>query len=417
MLLCLHWILLLELSRRSLGQEVDSSDWAKKLLAAQKEEYLVRTKPPGTSQARLHLARIHAQRGAIAAHDAEEAARQAVSLSQNAAQWLRPHQHGNAWVRRGRDDLAASLATVAAESQDAAATHRALAAARGARAAVERARAAAVPQAESTTQKRPQEVPMKQSVSVKATSTSTEPVAARKEEDIYKGERMAAQTAGLCVLTVCIVLVWFQSNAVESSYRRNKHEGDEASILHRFGMLCCCCRQIRCCTICCVRFVQLLASCSCSTLSVMGMIAFLMGYGFKQLWDQHLIQPHLEEATIYLFFATVAFVIVLVLIGSFVNWLRERVGFVHSVVEFLDEKMDVFTAFFGLDDDSDDSDQNIWADVHSYNQHRGRMPKENSGKLQDPAKEALRGRPRTSFWAPLFGKRKQKRRDPREMPI
>ena len=24
---------------------------------------------------------------------------------------------------------------------------------------------------------------------------------------------MAAQTAGLCVLTICIVLVWFQSNA------------------------------------------------------------------------------------------------------------------------------------------------------------------------------------------------------------
>ncbi len=99
-------------------------------------------------------------------------------------------------------------------------------------------------------------------------------------QNLWKsGERMAAQTAGLCVLTICVVLVWFQSNAqgclaisaeeiwrtytashstphgiawklrgpckhtavrgpdrtslphmlrVESSYRRNKNEGDEA---------------------------------------------------------------------------------------------------------------------------------------------------------------------------------------------
>lgn len=32
----------------------------------------------------------------------------------------------------------------------------------------------------------------------------------------------------------------------------------------------------------------------------MGLLVFLLGFGFKQLWDQHLIQPHLEEATIYL---------------------------------------------------------------------------------------------------------------------
>lgn len=401
-----------------MAQELDSSDWAKQLLAAQK--YPSGTKLPGTSQARLHLARIHAQRGAIAARDAEEAARQAVSLSQHAAKWLRPHEHGNSWIRRGRDDLAASLATVAVESQDATAAHRAIAAARGAREAAQRARAlaAAVPKDASTSHKGPEEVQTTQSTSMKVATTSSAPVALpTKEADMYKGERMAAQTAGLCILTICIVLVWFQSNAVDPSNHRQKNGGDEVSILNRFGMLCCCCRQIRCCAFCCVQFVKLLSHCSCSTLSVMGLIVFLMGYSFKQLWDQHLIQPHLEEATIYLFFATIAFIIILILVGSFVNWLRERVGFVHSVVEFVDEKMDVFAAFFGLDD-SDDSDSGIWSDVHAYKPGRQRMHKANRGDLRDPAKEALRGRPKGSlWWGPLFGKPKKNRRDVREMPV
>ena len=75
------------------------------------------------------------------------------------------------------------------------------------------------------------------------------------------GEKMAAQTAGLCVLSICVALVWFQSNAwgskfcdlrhplvfhidtyiliylkisiwkqlrVDTSYRRGKYEEDEA---------------------------------------------------------------------------------------------------------------------------------------------------------------------------------------------
>eukprot|EP00438_Fugacium_kawagutii_P006041 Skav202280 [mRNA] locus=scaffold3044:251975:257186:- [translate_table: standard] len=128
-------------------------------------------------------------------------------------------------------------------------------------------------------------------------TSSTTTAVSTKEEEMYKGERMAAQTAGLCILAICIVLVWFQSNAVDPSRR---HDGEEASLLQRYGMVCCCCRQIRCCGICCVQFVRLLSHCSCSTLSVMGLLVFLLGYGFKQLWDQHLIQPHLEEATIYL---------------------------------------------------------------------------------------------------------------------
>ena len=43
-----------------------------------------------------------------------------------------------------------------------------------------------------------------------------------------RGERMAAQTAGLCVLSICLVLVWFQSNAVDPSYHRSRSDPDEA---------------------------------------------------------------------------------------------------------------------------------------------------------------------------------------------
>ena len=46
---------------------------------------------------------------------------------------------------------------------------------------------------------------------------------------MIKGERMAAQTAGLCVLSICLVLVWFQSNAVDPSYHRSRSDPDEAS--------------------------------------------------------------------------------------------------------------------------------------------------------------------------------------------
>ena len=108
-------------------------------------------KEPISSYAQ-RIPRVEARRGAIAARDAEEAARQAVSqvtqrrapngsqwlyqlhcwmffllkvtphslhsaklslvsksvkgLSQHAAEWLRPHEHGNSWIRRGRDGLA-----------------------------------------------------------------------------------------------------------------------------------------------------------------------------------------------------------------------------------------------------------------------------------------------------------------------
>ncbi|CAJ1447263.1 unnamed protein product [Effrenium voratum] len=361
--------------------EPDSSDWARQLLAAQHAPEL---------QASSHasqLAALHARRSKLAASSAREAARQAVSLSQRAAAWLRPGHAGEAWAQRHADaadaahGLGARLRTVAAESADFSAAHRALRAAQGAEQAMRRAKmAVSMPKDEAGVPKEPPSTEPPSTESQTA-SSSTSPQAAAastaaptlspKEEDMYKGERMAAQTAGLCVLTICIVLVWFQSNAVDPAYHRKKNrEGEEDSILARMGVLCCCCRRIACCASCLVQFIKLLASCNCATLSVMGLVVFLLGYGFKQLWDNHLIQPHLEEATIYLFFATIAFVIILVLLGSFVNWLRDRVGFVHNVVSFVDDKMDDVMDFFGLQDENEEEDSRIWSDVHAYKDRR-----------------------------------------------
>ncbi|CAK9022635.1 unnamed protein product [Durusdinium trenchii] len=433
MRLGLQWILLLELPRQSLGVESDSSDWARQILSAQRGAKL----PTAQVQSGSRLARIHARRSALAAEDAERAAKEAVSLSQQAALWLRPDHSGDAWIRRGRDDLTANLATVAVESKDAAAAHRALASARRAKEAVVRARAVAaaasqvfrddgVPQAETTPKSEAAIIKVSATTTSKAAATSSvQTPAEKKEEDMYKGERMAAQTAGLCVLSICIALVWFQSNMVDISHRRGKNEDDEVSILDRCGVLCCCCRRVGCCARCCVQLFKLLGSCSCSTITLMGLLVFLLGYGFKHLWDQHLIQPHLEEATIYLFFATIAFVIILLLVGSFVMWLREKVGFLHSGVSFVHDKMDVFMEFLGFDSsDEDDSDQSIWSDPHAYNQrNRPRLAPKRT-RAENPAKEAHRGHARASrgsfLWGTIFGKAKkklQRPRDVREMPV
>eukprot|EP00439_Symbiodinium_sp_Y106_P022636 s1102_g2.t2 len=311
--------------------------------------------------------------------------------------------------------LAPSLATIALSSEDSA-TRRAVAAATAAAEAERRAEGfaakALAPEAGSATTT----APAKQA-----------PAPSREEELMYQRERMAAQTAGLCVLSICIVLAWFQSNAVEGDYHRRKKDEADIDVFHRCGILCCCCRRMACCAWCCYKLLGLLASCSCSTLSVLGTVVFLMGYGFKELWDQHLIQPHLEEATIYLFFATIAFVILLIMVGAFVNWLRDKVGFVHNVMSFVDERMDDVMDFFGIhagyDDDDDDLKDFKLPDVHDYD------PKQVSNKRASPGKGAMpaanRGRDRLRkahpWWlGPLLGanrSRRAGRENVREMPV
>lgn len=398
----LHVILLLQFCRTGAAAatsgEVDSNDWAKDIVSAKSGEL------NREERIRAERAAYHARRSAAAASAAARAAEEVLSLSQRSAQ--RP---------KVRHRLAPSLATIALSSEDSA-TRRAVAAATAAAEAERRAEGfaakALAPEAGSATTT----APAKQA-----------PAPSREEELMYQRERMAAQTAGLCVLSICIVLAWFQSNAVEGDYHRRKKDEADIDVFHRCGILCCCCRRMACCAWCCYKLLGLLASCSCSTLSVLGTVVFLMGYGFKELWDQHLIQPHLEEATIYLFFATIAFVILLIMVGAFVNWLRDKVGFVHNVMSFVDERMDDVMDFFGIhagyDDDDDDLKDFKLPDVHDYD------PKQVSNKRASPGKGAMpaanRGRDRLRkahpWWlGPLLGanrSRRAGRENVREMPV
>jgi len=78
-----------------------------------------------------------------------------------------------------------------------------------------------------------------------------------------------------------------------------------------------------------------------------------------------MIQPHLEEATVYLFIATIAFTIVLVLLGEFVKWLREKISFVHNVASFVDDRTDSLVGFAKSWYGEDDSEDDLWDNPHS----------------------------------------------------
>jgi len=340
--------------------------------------------------AALRKAEEAARRSAAAASDAAAAASSAVSLSQHAAAWLRVHSpsamllasdKGNrskgSVARHNQNHLSADLETAAAESKDASATLAAVSAANRAADDMRRARALAA-WARSIRQKL---VELQQNPYSQAGTNSSHSAALVKldsdeglnsshlaafsgerafpfpgsasstkvdetEERLVRGEKAAATTAGLCILIICTVMAWFSSNIHDAPYRNRKSADDAASFFDRQPWwMCCCCRRVKCVGSCAFWLLSWIWSCNCSTILMLCVLVAACWWGFRQLWDQHMIQPHLEEATVYLFLATIAFTIILILIGEFVKWLREKVGFVHDVASYVDEKSDSLSDF------------------------------------------------------------------------
>lgn len=387
---------------------VDAVDWAKELLAARADR-VATPHESRSSLAALLKAEEAAMRSATAASDAAAAASTAVSLSQHAAAWLRVHSpsamlassvgngsHG--FIRRhNQNHLSADLEIAAAESKDASATLAAISSANRAADDMRRAKSLAA-WAKRTRQRL---VELQRSPGSQAGTNSSHPAAFMKldsheglnssrsqafagvrafpfpgsasstktdesEERLVRGERAAATTAGLCVFIICTVLAWFSSNIQDTPYRNRKSADDAVSFFEKQGWwMCCCCRRVNCLGRCVFNLLSWVWSCNCSTILLLCVLLAACWWGFRGLWDQHMIQPHLEEATVYLFVATIAFTIVLVLLGEFIRWLREKIAFVHNVASFVDDRTDSLVGFVKSWNGEDDSDDDLWDDPHS----------------------------------------------------
>lgn len=313
--------------------EVDAKDWAHQVLQAQAAH-----KDP------LDRAAEAARRSAIAASDAAAAAAAAVSLSQREAGWYHRGPGAKQPASPHHQQSLVSLATAAEEKKDAVKAYAAVSAAKIAAAEMKRAQALA----DSVERTRKEIAKLGQQQ--KQQASSAEPDSA--EANLYKGEVAAAQTAVGCIVVLCIVISWFTASSTDS--HRRKQEG----FFERHKLLCCCCREIACLGHCVFGCVSCIGRCNCTTITMMLMILAMVVFGFKSLWDRHLIQPHLEEATIYLFFGTVALTIILVLLGEFVRWLKEKI---HGLTEFTGyarDKIDNVKDFLGLDDSDSEEEQN-----------------------------------------------------------
>lgn len=311
---------------------MDAKDWAHQVLQAQAH------KDP------LDRAAEAARRSAIAASDAAAAAAAAVSLSQREAGWYHRGPGAKQPASYHQQSLV-TLATAAEEKKDAVRAYAAVSAAKLAAADMKRAQALA----DSVERTRKEIAKLGQQEKQQASSAEPD-----SEANLYKGEVAAAQTAVGCIVVLCIVISWFTAGST-GSHRQRKLEKE--GFFERHKLLCCCCREISCLSHCVFGCASCIGSCSCTTLTMLLMILAMLGFGFKSLWDRHLIQPHLEEATIYLFFGTVALTIILVLVGEFVRWLKEKVNGLTEFTGYARDKIDNVKDFLGIDDSESEDEQ------------------------------------------------------------
>ncbi|CAE8724797.1 unnamed protein product [Polarella glacialis] len=383
---------------------LDAGDWAEDLLAAnsvasRKEAHeastwrLVRSTKKEALQDRKELGVIGAaslraslRSAAEAADSAAAAAESAMSLHQRAASWLRP---GVLAAPASKPEDIVSLAAVEAEAEGASEAAAAVVAAQNAAAASRQAIALAA-QA-----KRSQEESMRlrgvlhradASAGILAFSATSAPPASTggapsgkdgstsPNEAELQSEAAAAKVAGLCVLSICIFLCWFQTTLQPDIRRfRPRHEvEDEESPDDRVpGMFCC--RTFACCGSCFLSVARWASSCSRSAILLMLSLFLMVGWSGKLMWDNHIIQKHLEEATFQLFLLTTIFLVVLVIVGEFIRWLKEKIGYVHHVVSFVDDKVDDITDFLGFEYHKED-------DGHYQDHGEPGMPKDRLGK-------------------------------------
>lgn len=141
------------------------------------------------------------------------------------------------------------------------------------------------------------------------------PTVSPAEQNMYKAETAAAEVAGGCVLVLCIVMFWFTSSF-------DWDDADEerpilGSVLqYSTFFCCCCCRNVTRSLGCFFKY----SDGPTALVVLVSLVLFVLS--MKQMWDQHLIQPHLEEATVYLLVMTILLVIILLVIGLVVRWAR-----------------------------------------------------------------------------------------------
>lgn len=392
--------------------DIDAKDWAEQILKAKQDDHA--QKDP------LERAAEAARRSAIAASDAAAAAAAAVSLSQREAGWHHPSPHAKQQASDGHQRSLISLAIASAEKKDAVKAYAAVSAAKAAAAEMQRAKALA----DSVEHTRKEISKLQQQALVEPN-----PTVSASEANLYQGETAAAETAAGCVIVLCIVICWFTSEPSEGSSRRRQMQ-EKATFFDRHRLLCCCCRRVSCIGHCVFNCASCIGHCSCATVTMLLTIMALLGFGFKSLWDRHLIQPHLEEATLYLFFGTIALTIILVLIGEFVRWLKEKLNGLTEFASYTRSKMDDVKDFLGIDDDDDEdskSDVSVFVDegLHASPADLGKLNRPNGAKAKPQQYQADGRRVERrqnnacgpGWWFGLLnGSRQGQRRNLRAMP-
>jgi hypothetical protein len=291
------------------------------------------------SYSSLEAATRAAERSSIAALDAASAAAVAVNLHQRAATWLHHSKAASAFADAVADD-----------SQEALAASRALEAARAAASEYHRA----VVLAEQATHSHEVSSLHNQTSSQESRNGDHPALTTTLSQDdaMYESEKTTAQLVGLCVLIICILICWIQASAITRDDFRRWREPDETVGIFdqpQRKWMCCCCRASLRCGKCIFRTCRLCCRCSGATLLILLVVTTIAGFGAKLAWDRHLIQPRLEELTMQLFLLTLAFAIVLIILGEFMFWMKRKISVVHDVVAFVDDKVDDIMDTFGLD--------------------------------------------------------------------